>query len=168
MRRPASPKGAIDDATRVAALLETLRGTSLSLDVEAAVFRRVRALPLSRSAAHAWPPPPRVSLRQFAWGAFSAIMAGACGALGLLVLIGYSGSPGAPQMIRTAQTMLRSLFSAALAQILFVGEHALALRPWVDAALGAAGQAALLVCAAMVALTLLVVAREARSRRAAG
>lgn len=147
------------DVLKVAELLGTLRGESFVFNVEAAVARRVRLLPVPGYTI------PGVSLRQFAWGALGGIAAGVAGALGVLATIGPTASVTIASAWSALSTSLRTVARAGLSRVAELAGRSPSTAPVLDFAVGAAGQAALVVCVAMVALTLIVVTREARGRR---
>ena len=157
------------ELARVIRLLETLRqGEALAdLNVEAAVTRRIRLLPLPRPWA------PLVTLRQFGWAAAAALTMVAFGLLELLGVLGTAGASGPASSLghglsRTGSALLTSLLAFARTVLWGVVEAAGRLSgpaSRLDGAMDVAGLVALAVCALMIVLTVLVVTHETRSRR---
>ena len=159
------------DIERAVMLLESLRGSGLAmnLDVTADVARRVRLLPIPRAFT------PIVSLYQFGWAAAAAAVAVLVGGLGLAAVLGASalGAPsalwlaagrGGSAILGAATSFARSLFQVVLGMV----ETLLGGSAGIDNAVTLAARGALVVCALMVFLTLLVVLHETRTRRIAG
>ena len=156
-----------DELERVVRLLESLRSAdpALVFDVEPAVARRLRALPRPLS----WG--PVVSFREFLLGAAASFALALLGGVGLIAAF----SPEWLSSPSTALEGMRNLASRALSaldSLAWAIGHGLlerlgAAAPYLDASLAAASQAAVVLCAAMFALTFLVVAHEARRRRTA-
>lgn len=159
------------DIERAVVLLESLRGSGLAmnLDVTATVERRVRLLPIPRAFT------PIVSLYQFGWAAAAAAVAVLVGGLGLTAVLGASalGAPsalwlaagrGGSAILGAATSFARSLFQVVLGMV----ESLLGGSTGIDNAVTLAARGALVVCALMVFLTLLVVLHETRTRRIAG
>lgn len=164
------PGGLENDVLRAVRLLESLREDRLPmhLDVTSAVARRVRLLPIPRPFA------PIVSLTQFGWAAAAAVFAIVVGGLGLTAFLG-AGALSIPSALRlgigrsgavllgAASSFARSVFQTVLGLV----EGLLGGSAGVDSAVGLAARGALVVCAVMVVLTLLVVLHETRTRRIA-
>lgn len=156
------------DLARTIRLLESLRATGVGPDfnIEPAVARRIRAQRFSRH----WT--PVISFREFVWGATVALAMLAVGAAGLVAVF-------SPQWLSSPSTAIQSLASTGQAVLgagydlgktavhAALGEAARlsSAAPYLDDTLTVAAQAALVACAAMFLLTVLVVSHEARGRR---
>jgi len=164
-----------NDVLRAVRLLESLREDPLPrhFDIESSVARRVRLLPVPRAFA------PIVSLGQFGWAAAAAVFAVVVGGIGLLAVLG-TGAQATPAALRlaiaraaTALLGAASSLARTLFQVVFgTAEGWLGGSAGVDSAIGFAARGALVVCAVMMFLTLLVVLHETwnrtRTRRIAG
>ena len=160
------------DVQRAVRLLESLREDGLppTFDVATAVSRRVRLLPV---------PPrqftPLVSLAQFGWAAAAAFRTIVVGGIGLAAVLGTSAlaapsalwlavGRGGSAIIGAATGFARSLVQIVLG----IAQSTLGGSAGVDSAVTFAARGALVVCALMVFLTLIVVLYETRTRRIAG
>jgi len=162
------PRASDQDLFRVVRLLETLRHEAAVVDVEAAVAHRIRLLGVPRLSA------ATVSLPQFGWAAAVAVFGIVIGALCVAgILAPGAGVPASAGSIQGLAVGVGSVVLAAargLARSFLRGALETAGRfsgaaPYLDHAMVLAGQAALVVCVAVIALTVLVVHHEVRSRR---
>lgn len=147
---------------RIVRLLASFRGAEPDLDVVERVSMRIRRLPVPQAS------PPLVSLRAFGWSVAAAFSAIGVGALGLLGSLGASGLGIASAAGMTLTSAVRGVARAAASRMLELASQAPSPTPLVDGAVQVAGQLAVLVFAAMVVLTVIVVSHEARTRRIAG
>lgn len=160
-----------DDRIQVVRLLEALRGSEgpISIDVEAAVFGRLRGMERPRS----WS--PVLTLREFGLGAAAAIAAMVLAAAGLLSVTSpkwlsapAAGLKGVFRILGTLAGALWDIAGAAARAVLDLAGPITERASYLDGSLMWVAQAALLVFGAMLALTVLVVFHEARGRRLAG
>ena len=158
MRRPIE---AADEAS-VVRLLESLRGETLLVDVEAGVSRRVRSLPIPRTVA------PRVSWRQFSLCTALATIVFALGALGLVATVGPASSGPIAAVAGAVFAAGRSAARGLASRALELAAHASTATSYFEGAIVAAGQLTFFAFIAMLTLALLIVSREALGRRIPG
>jgi len=157
-----------NEEARIATLLRTLGDGPFfeGPDVAAAVMRRVRALP----APSPWSAP--LSFRQFAWGAVAAMFAVAMGALGLVAVLAPESLTSPSGLLQafgraaaTVWVVLPGLARAALRGVSSASAHIPGTSSWIDGTMIFAGQAALVICATGLTLTVLILSRDVRARR---
>ena len=150
------------DDFRTVRLVEALRGYGPPVNVENMVLQRIRRLPLPGPAM------PRVSLRQFGWGSAAAVASITLGALGLLGTIGASRLVTASATSRGFLNAARPIGRAIFDRLVEFAGYASSIAALFDGALLTSAGMAVLACAAMLTLTILVVSREALGRKVTG
>ena len=129
------------------------------LDVEMAVLRRLRILPIPS------PSTPRVSLWQFGWASAASVAAIVLGAVGIVGTLGVSPIVPIAATWSGFLTAARTIAWAALARIGEFAGYASSVAAQFEGVLITSASLAVLACAAMVTLTVLVVSREALGRK---
>lgn len=133
-----------------------------SLDVTAAVMRRVRAM----ATPAVWK--PLISLGQFAWACAAAVVVLIFGSLGTIGILGGAAGPGAGTLIRTARA-----FEAAgtgIARVILklgldLASRISAYAGPLDGVLGRSLQASAILVLTFLVVTIFVVSTETRAQR---